>query len=510
MACAALLTVAIHAAPVAAAGRCEFDGGYPTGWYPIRGGTTVGGKRLVGLVTRYWPNGVPVMDVVADAGDGTEETIATGEFDERRGRWRLESPFVPPDEAGLDLRLKRCKRFVGRLKLAGKPARRIVAVRATCGDGLVDARAGEDCEPGAAACAGGTCTNRCTCRGSGGRLDTTFGTDGQATIPGGGGIDCPARVPCRSGGVARIVPNADGTMLVVGTGVDRFGDPAFLDRLLDDGTVDPSYHQRTSGLPAPFIDVTPDGRIMWLQSYPDGAYAVRLWPNGMADLNFVIQPGLPGLLTDAAATADGGIVAIGNGPITRWGADGSVQFVDLPAGWTAAAVDDATRVLALRTEGGLQLGRFLASGSPDPTFAGGGPVCITATMPSTAPTVVELNDGSLLVAVPVDGGHRLTRVPTDGAGFDTTCASEPASIVAPVVPTFVQPDGKYIGMDRGDAPRIVRMLPDGTPDLDFGRLGTLETVDAPTTMAVDSQGRILAGRRSASYTNTRLLDRYLP
>jgi hypothetical protein len=503
----ALLTFA--AVPVGAADRCEFDTSYPIGWYPIRGGTTIGGKRLIGLVTRYWPNGVPVMDVVADAGDGTEETIATGEFDERRGRWRLESPFIPPDEAGLDLRLKRCKRFVGRLKLPGKPARRIVAVRATCGDGIVDARAGEDCEPGGAACAGGTCTDRCECHGSTGRLDATFGTDGEVTIRGpSADITCALRIPCPAGSsVASIIPADGGTMLVVGSAVTRYGRAVFLDRLRDDGTLDPSFSPSTWGEPAPLIDLMPDGRGIWVQSYPTGPFVRRFLADGNGDVTFVGQEGRPEPITHAAATADGGIVAVGDGTVTTWAADGAIQFVDLPAPWTAAAVDDTARILALRSDAGLRLGRFLVSGSPDPTFASGGPVCITATTPSTDVEVHPMNDGSTLVAVPTDAGYRIARVPPDGAGLDATCANEPPSFVAPIVPRLVQADGKYLGLRNG----VLRLLSDGTPDLDFGRLGTIEVPAHPTALALDSNGRILVGRYSGpAVVTSRFVRRYLP
>lgn len=306
--------------------------------------------------------------------------------------------------------------------------------------------------------------------------------------------------------MTHIVPAPDGGMLVVATAPD---DPLtlFLDRLRDDGSLDPTFRGSVSEGTPPIVDLAPDGRITWVESDPPAAQrARRLLADGTVDATFVAEPGRTDRAVDAAATPEGGIVAIGDGTVTTWDANGTVQLVELPPGWTPMAVDDDGRILALRPHAGLHLGRFLPSGSPDATFGNGGAVCTTAASPTTDTAVGALNDGSIIVGVRIDTGYRLTRVTPDGEGLEATCASEPASFTAPFVPSLVQADGRYL-YGPGS---IRRILPDGSPDHDFGRGGTLLVPGGSSAIALDADGRILIGRSRDDGKNDRVILRYLP
>ncbi len=509
---AAVAVVCLLTAPMADARTvdpCQPAGAY----HVISKSPRVRAGRIIGLrATVERRDGTLHLDALARGrGDGYDAATTAPLTTGARGRWRV-NQAPTEDLPGLRLRLERCERFVGRIKERGRRAERLVAVRSTCGDGAVDRFADEDCEPDGAACTTGTC-DHCRCLGVGGRPDRTFGTDGVVTIPG-----PPSKCVgdgCAYTTVTSIVPRADGSMYVVGVAADpsapeRFGNMVFVDRLRADGTIDPDFRQVVTDGGPPYADVTPDGGLAWAQNAsPSASNARRFRSDGTPDPTFVGVP-LTRPVFAAAATSDGGVVAIGgDGIITTWAADGSVaSAVNLVAtiGWRPVAVDDDARVIAMGSDGEhAQLRRFLASGSPDPTFAAGGLVCVAVNPVGTGVFVEALNDGSIVHALRLDTGYRITRVPEDGAGFDATCTTPPATFLAPAIPLVVQADGTYLAYAD---PGLVRLLADGTVDPEFGRFGRIGVLLG--TLALDAQGRILIGTANPDGSTDRIVRRHLP
>ncbi len=494
---------------------CQVDGRYG-----VRSKTTVDGKRVVGLVATRWPNGAPVLEVIAESAGGAS-LLTTGYLDEHApGRWRATQQAVE-DQPRVNVRLKRCERFVGRIKAPGKRGRRIVAQRVRCGDGHVDRFAGEDCDTSGEGCFSGTCNDRCRCQGSGGRVDETFGVGGVATIYH-RDVVC-SRVFCGQEGVSSIRPRPDGTVIVTGFSDTWLFNPVEtpLLRLRADGSVDPAFPSVAihDGLPPRPITsgfhsfgtlrIAPmaDGRLVFAQGLAardgfTGDLARRLLPDGAPDPSFALNLLGAGSVDDVGSTLDGGILTWGGGRLTHRHADGTLEEVEVPPGWNPFAVDDTGRILAFSIDAAFRVQRFTPLGSPDPTFAGGNAVCVTLMRPDHQfEAVRQLDDDSVVVGLRTSAGLRITHVPRDGIGFDSDCGSEPESFAAAAVPHAVQPDGKYLAIPseppccQGDAVRgrLLRFFPDGTPDLQFADRGSFDLAQPITAVAVDAQGRILVG-----------------
>ncbi len=277
--------------------------------------------------------------------------------------------------------------------------------------------------------------------GADGALDPAFGTRGVAALP------------ALSFGTLQILRQADGKLLVVGA---RFGGltPARLQvaRLNADATLDPSYGVggiattplgegcaacTSAALQAngSLVLTGTTGEVKRPPAAPTIRWALtRLTPGGALDTSF----GSGGVATVAPTVAASGFnVAIG------------------PGGAIVTEAQTAGLLLAPGQSSQLLLARLLPSGSPDPTFAGGG-----------------------AVAVPFSSGF-LLRVAADGSvlvnGQPPRRGSGPQSFIAPA---------KQF---------LARYTAIGTPDPTFGSGGLVDLGNAvdPSVLLPASAGAVL-------------------
>ncbi len=245
---------------------------------------------------------------------------------------------------------------------------------------------------------------------------------------------------------------------------------------------------------------------------------------------------IPGLVSDVVRQADGKYIiggdftAINGVPaarIARLSADGTVD-----AAFTAAsAADGPVTSLTLQPDGRLLvggafttlggspralLGRLLASGAPDPTFA-----------PYTAASVVGMSVGKVLVQpdgqVLVCGlfnlrgagfaSQRIARLTGSTGQYDTSFEyTLPTPDTSPST-ILLQPDGYVLvggyGPSYRRAAMLARLKPDGTADTSFAGLESTYTSQL-NTLALDGQGRIYAGGMFQNGPGHASLRRYLP
>jgi uncharacterized delta-60 repeat protein len=300
-----------------------------------------------------------------------------------------------------------------------------------------------------------------------GDLDTSFGEGGRKTVDFGG-----------SEFLISTAVQPDGKIIAVGDttrAVNPGDDTAFaIARLLPDGSLDPSFGDTATGLQiygfgkdaaALGAVVQPDGKIIVAGEggATDAAYTfIRLNPNGTPDPSFGTN-GVTGIdigphddqLTGVALTPDGKVVGVGT-------------------------IEDPTPT----DEGDIGVVRLTANGTLDNSFSGDGKATVNLGTNEFTSEVALLPDGRISVAVTNVKDLIVVQL-TPAGDLDASFGSQGVAKVHVGPPdafnftnsVAVQPDGKLLvagstGTFINFAPvnmdfAVVRLLPDGTPDLSF-------------------------------------------
>ena len=377
-------------------------------------------------------------------------------------------------------------------------------------------------------------------RGGAGSPDLSFGTDGVTAFT--------------AGAVEGLAFQPDGKILAAG---HRSGDAAII-RLFPDGSADSDFG--TGGVASldlgsnreifRSVAVQPDGKILAAgsdlltgSSDGDGALLARFNADGTLDTSFgtdgiVLELGTPESGTPDAfwsvhVRPDGRIIAGGLRGIVFSGPEDNACYAAqyLPDGsrdgsfgtdglvspdpdadiycFGGALMPDGRYVLhADHTNFEWGAVRLLEDGSLDPSFGTDG--IARAGGPIGFPTwgVAIGLDGSVAIGgfstAPMATLVRFTSDGTLDSGFgDDGVARFPLPSTAQHV--TIQPDGKYLfsgdtQLQSGEVVALVgRMLPDGTPDPDFGTSGigytTFEIVQGGIgwTVGLDAEHRVLVG-----------------
>jgi uncharacterized delta-60 repeat protein len=298
---------------------------------------------------------------------------------------------------------------------------------------------------------------------SDGGLDSSFGTDGQVSLP------PPAdRHPP---GDLVTVPQPDGRVLFAALR-DRYrrpgGPPPFtLGRLTRTGEPDLEFGEGGSVTPTlgPGIEVTdfglqPDGRIVAVGVRQDGIVLARLLPDGSFDRGL----------------GDGGLASLPG---------------ESPNGAVVALQPGAGTIVLASTGAGPEIARFLAAGKIDPGFGSGPglqPLAIgdRRVKLRSAPAALVLRDGRVRVLATVglrrEHGTRLAVVGLTRAGRPDPNFGRAGVAIASRPPASAQAiaadaaGGIYVA---GEAPVsgdnavavVRRFLRDGRADPSFGRRG---------------------------------------
>lgn len=221
-------------------------------------------------------------------------------------------------------------------------------------------------------------------------------------------------------------------------------------------------------------------------------------------------------------------------------AEGSLDLSFHGTGWRHEALgEDGAAGMAVQADGkivmtgssrvtedrpqSLAVWRFLPNGLLDATFNGTGETVIVVPQSQSSGNAVAVQgDGRIVVTgryMPAAGnepegearillagllpdGRPDPGFGPDGRGFVMTSRVNVATAPQPMV---LLPDGKLLSGSR--APQLVRYLPDGTPDASFGPGGLVEmgALTGATSLALQSDGRILVSRESEAFEVTRLL-----
>jgi uncharacterized delta-60 repeat protein len=333
---------------------------------------------------------------------------------------------------------------------------------------------------------------------SSGELDTTFGGDGQVTIP----------FPQTGGSYStaeEVLLQADGRLVLVGSTLSDFGGSFALARLMADGSLDPSFgsggrvtvpadEAAKAGL------LQPDGRIIAMGSGANGSIVVaRYNPDGSLDPTFdgdgtVTVPGSFVEIQGAALQPDGRIVIAGtsqtgglqtrNFALVRLLPDGALDgsfdgdgivvsdFAGVESGYSVIVLGDGRLVLAGSRGTDVAVARYLPDGSLDTSFGNGGLAIVDVSPSESAHQLIELPNGNLLVA---------------GATYDPF---DPLDFL------------------------LVRLLPNGSLDTTFGTGGFLTTdfnggPDECNAVAVAGPDLLLTAGATGDFPSDFGLARYI-
>lgn len=308
--------------------------------------------------------------------------------------------------------------------------------------------------------------------------------------------------------ISAVVEQLDGRLLVGGGFNHIAGQPQpGLVRLLDDGTLDPTFQ------PAPNDAVLnicqlPNGQIIAAGQFTRiggqaQAFLARLNADGTLDSSF--HPNLDWIVTTVLLQPDGRLVIGGEftavnqirrNYLARLNTDGS-----LDESFTTET-DNYVETLAWQSDGRILVGggfqqihgesrpwlaRLLANGSPDRSFASpnSGPVYALAVLP----------DGRIVAGGESWNNTALNRYAPDGArdvsfGYDAETGAG-ATVFALALQTdgSLLVGGEFSRVGRLPFENLARLTASGTPDTEF----RVETRGAVYTMGLQSDGRILVG-----------------
>lgn len=332
-----------------------------------------------------------------------------------------------------------------------------------------------------------------------GRLDHDFDIDGKRTVNFGAGQEIAY--------AAALLP--DGRAVVAGFAGDAGFEDFAVTRLTPEGQPDVSFagtgkasYDFNFGMDYAYaVMLQPDGKIV-LAGYtsPDGFESdfalLRLLPNGQPDPDFgvdgrVVQSfsAVSDLIFDAKLQADGKIVVAGQ----VYNDDFSSDFI---------------------------VARYRSDGQLDTDFADNGVARLDLGNDDLARGIALQSDGKIVVAgvtvldfFPRVGVVRLLSngLADDSFGDNGILTIEPGPAGNFCTDVLAQPDGGILlsGMLENTDFRdffLLRLLPDGSPDISFGNAGQVISSVSPTNdnayrMAVDASGDILLAGTSERTIN---------
>ncbi len=394
-------------------------------------------------------------------------------------------------------------------------------------------------------------------------LDTSFGGDGKVVLPGVGlGPD----------GGSGLALQADGKLVIAGGGSRDFVQFTgfVLARFNSDGTPDSGFG--TAGvvlteIPNHFVRspqrvaVQPDGKIV-VAGFAAGARSqlfpvlARYLADGSPDTAFgnggVLVEATPGIVRALALMPDGRIVVAGGAltsghpsdfedvMVRRYLADGtpdaSFGLAGLAVVDVAGKTNEASALVLLSDGGVIAAGRspgtvdtaivqLTAAGQPDPAFSSGGGRDLVGLRVGEG--LARQADGKLLL-VGDDGAFpqrfAMLRLMPDGttdanfgtAGLVTTATSPEPHFARAVAVTST---GRILVAGEGGVNRnfvLTRHFADGSPDLSFDGDGAIVVdfelqIDAARAMVIQPNGRIVLGGSATIGTDTGFaLARVLP
>lgn len=338
---------------------------------------------------------------------------------------------------------------------------------------------------------------------------------------------------------------ADGKYLTSGTTHDTNGTPndssddsygLFIARYDEHGTLDDSFASGgiaqisvASASQIPGLAIQDDGKIVVAGEIGSDFALLRYTGNGNLDSSFgsggqVIEPYGQRIVLDVVVDQDGRLLVVGSDPgvsdddlaVRRFEPDGSLdasfgtgglQLVDFGSkenGNALTVLGDGSIVVAGQTSGPSSEGRNFAvakldqNGTPDSTFGTGGQVTHDfAGQADNAYAVLEHDGGVLVGGIASNGSDfdfALLRLNSDGSldGSFGTAGEKFIYFSNGYDLGFsyaVQEDGKIIGAGTADFGAVdskfavTRLLPDGSPDTDFGTDGTVTTSLVPGASA---------------------------
>jgi hypothetical protein len=379
-------------------------------------------------------------------------------------------------------------------------------------------------------------------RGKPGAIDTTFGTDGRARLPGDGATTDGAAI--RVGGDDRIhyahvcyqLPNPAAFSCV--------------GRLRPDGSADPAFAYTNLGLSsteAMLLDRT-GGALVAGQISGGKPALVRVGPNGGLDAvfgtkNLGVGAPTPLAFGHALSQCPDGTVYVGFGAngyigIERFTETGTrvpyfLQFIGLKWDESSSAAGIECDVgKSLRITGsysgsgtGFAVGRLFYEGGVDYTFAEVGTKTWSyAGAGAVSSTVRALPDGRRLAGFDAADRPILVMFTADGRNLDVNFGVN-GIVSLPLYPPgggahadggltslHLLADGKVLVTLQGATDRVLRFTAGGSPDPTFGangEVGLVRVRDATTRgVEVQSDGRIVivsSGIEALSYV-TRLWD----
>ena len=311
--------------------------------------------------------------------------------------------------------------------------------------------------------------------------------------------------------IPRILPLADGKILIGRNDFGGFSASAYIERYNADGTRDTSFESPTFGntdfrSEINDFDVSPDGGILVVGRFTringiERNGLAKLQAGGNVDLSFAPTHPLGGIdpPKQIKVLSNGQFLVATSSRLIRFNADGTVDNSFNPApevtGVGSFAIDAANRILLFGTINGTAgYARLNPNGSLDPTFS------YVPRAPGTVTAIALQPDGKIIV-----GGNftrinnvtrnRLARLNTDGT--TDTSFNPGAGLDNSVFAIAVQPDGKilvggsftsYNGVAR---PGLARLLPDGT--LDSGFIANVNQSQTVYSIAIQPDGKILVG-----------------
>jgi uncharacterized delta-60 repeat protein len=336
-------------------------------------------------------------------------------------------------------------------------------------------------------------------------LDPTFGAEGKATTIGFGGDR------------SAMALQADGKIVMVGGTFTDF----VLARFNSDGTLDEGFDgdgMVTTDIGGGFaqeealgVAIQPDGKIV-VAGYTNrvNVAIVRYNPDGSLDETFgtggIVSSGVTGVANDVTIQPDGKIVIAGS--VSRDNLDDFADFV---------------------------VARYLTDGTLDETFGGVGQLSTdVGRVTNEAQNVVVQSDGAIVVSgssldpgsngVGIDHHTDIVRYLADGSP-DPSFGSGGSTTLDALVGTdlALQPDGRLVLVGTVDTAvppatpssvtefSVMRLESNGTPDLTFGTAGTsnvsvsarsselaIPARDSATAVALDVDGRIVVAGATSS------------
>lgn len=322
-----------------------------------------------------------------------------------------------------------------------------------------------------------------------GTLDLTFGTAGSVTVDLGGPTDEFQDVEVLISGA---ILAAGARFAGDGTGA---ADGAFVARFLPDGTLDAAFgtdglvqEPDMDGSPDAYwsLDVRPNGRIVAGGSrgrFSDACYSVQYLEDGTRD----------------AAFGDAGVVAVSPPGEVAWCLEGAL----LPDGRYAFGGNPFSYEFFAA--------RLLEDGTLDPSFDGDGYAQTSGVGGSFTQAMEAMPDGSVtILGIDTTGVVTLVRFGPDGARDPTFgtggVAQYPALGPPHPLGSVQQSDGKILftgSPSLDDRLYLARILADGALDpafgtdgvtrLDVGLPNTGQAYDYGYELALQTDGRIVAG-----------------